>query len=173
MTTATKHSALKMGLLNELKHEAATTRKILAAVPADKKTYKPHEKSMVLEGLAKHIAELPTWVTVTLKQDVLDFAKPYPKAPEFTTTEALLARFDHNIAEAIDTLENINEEEFFKDWTMRNGEKVFFTLPKVAVLRNMVYNHTVHHRAQLGVYLRLLEIPLPNSYGPTADFPMM
>jgi uncharacterized damage-inducible protein DinB len=173
MTTATKMSPMKMGLINELKHEAATTRKLLAAIPADKKTWKPHEKSMVLEGLAKHIADLPTWVNYTLEQDAIDFSKPYPKSPEFTTTEALVARFDHNVAEATKSLENFNEDQFFKDWSLRDGDKIFFTMPKIAVLRNMVYNHTVHHRAQLGVYLRLLNVAVPNSYGPTADFPMM
>jgi len=160
---------MNVPLLAELKHEAATTRKILALIPADQINYKPHEKSMPLGSLAVHVAELPTWVGVTLTQDVLDFSKPYPPTPKFSTTEALLARFDKNIADATQVLENIQEETFLQNWTMRNGEQVYFTMPKGAVLRNMVFNHTVHHRAQLGVYLRMLNIPLPKSYGPTAD----
>jgi uncharacterized damage-inducible protein DinB len=160
---------MNIPLLTELKHEAATTRKILALVPADQIAYKPHEKSMLLHSLAVHVAELPTWVGVTLTQDELDFTKPYPPTPKFSTTEALLSRFDKNILDATKVLEQVKDETFLQNWTMRHGEKIFFTMPKGAVLRNMVFNHSVHHRAQLGVYLRLLNIPLPKSYGPTAD----
>ncbi len=160
---------LSTALIAELKHEGATTRKMLALVPTDKLTYKPHEKSMILENLAKHLAEIPTWTSVILNQDELDFAKPYPKTPSFTTSAELLAMYDKNLAEAIKVLEIVKEEEFFRNWTMRHGEQIFFTMPKAAVIRSWVFNHSVHHRAQLGVYLRLLNIALPSSYGPTAD----
>jgi uncharacterized damage-inducible protein DinB len=124
---------------------------------------------MPIGSLTKHLADLPTWIGVTLLHDELDFAKPYPKEPDLTDTKALLARFDKHIADGNKILEAAKEEEFLKNWTMRHGEKIFFTMPKVAVLRSFVFNHSVHHRAQLGVYLRLLNIPLPGSYGPTAD----
>jgi uncharacterized damage-inducible protein DinB len=156
-------------LLAELKMEAAHTRKFLALVPIDKKGWKPHDKSMAIEKLTKHVAELPTWVGVTLQHDQLDFAKPYPKSPDWNTTAELLAFFDKNIADATKVLQDVKEEEFSKNWTMRHGEKIFFTMPKIAVLRSMVYNHSVHHRAQLGVYLRLLNVPIPGVYGPSAD----
>lgn len=159
--------------LNELKNEAATTRKILALVPMDKHDWKPHEKSMPLRSLAKHISELPTWVDATLNHPELDFEKPGPKIPPYTTTAELLANFDKHIADATGVLETAKEDEFMKDWTLRQGANVFFTMPKVAVLRSFVFNHTVHHRAQLGVYLRLLNIPLPGSYGPSADHQSM
>jgi uncharacterized damage-inducible protein DinB len=160
---------LSTALIAELKHEAATTRKMLALVPTDKLSWKPHDKSMSLENLAKHLAELPTWVGVILNFDELDFAKPYPKSPSFTTTAELLAQYEKNLTEAMKVLETVKEEEFFRNWTMRHGEQIFFTMPKAAVLRSWVYNHSVHHRAQLGVYLRLLNIPIPGSYGPSAD----
>jgi uncharacterized damage-inducible protein DinB len=156
-------------LLAELKMEAANTRKLLALVPADKKSWKPHEKSMSLESLAKHLPDLITWVGITLDQDELDFAKPYPKTPPFTDTATLLGTFDKNLGHAIAVLEKVKEEEFERNWTMRQGEKIFFTMPKGVVLRSMVFNHMVHHRAQLGVYLRLLDIPIPGIYGPSAD----
>ncbi len=155
--------------LNELKNEVSTTRKMLALVPMDKLSWKPHEKSMPIETLAKHLADLPTWVGVTLNHEELDFAKPYPKSPAFTTTAELLAQFDKNVVEATKILESAKEEDFRKNWTMRHGEKIFFTMPKVAVLRTFVFNHSVHHRAQLGVYLRMLNIPIPGTYGPSAD----
>jgi uncharacterized damage-inducible protein DinB len=169
METKTAPMKLATTFLNELKHEAATTRKILALVPTDKLTWKPHEKSMHMHSLAKHLAELPTWVGITLNHDELDFAKPYPKSPDFTTTAELLAMFEKHIPDAIKVLETVKDEEFGKNWTLRHGEKIFFTMPKAAVLRNFVFNHVVHHRAQLGVYLRMLDVPLPGSYGPTAD----
>jgi uncharacterized damage-inducible protein DinB len=169
METKTAPMKFNTAFLNELKHEAKTTHKMLALVPTDKLSWKPHDKSMPLHSLAKHLADLPTWVGITMNQDELDFAKPYPKTPDFTTSAELLATFDKNIADAIHVLESAKDEDFGENWTMRHGEKIFFTMPKAAVLRSWVFNHAVHHRAQLGVYLRLLNIPLPGSYGPTAD----
>lgn len=149
--------------------EAANTRKILERVPLDKTDWTPHKKSMSLGRLATHIAEIPSWVTVTLANDGLDFAKTPYKAHVATSNEELVSILDKNINEAIATLEKTTDADFSSMWTLRNGEQVFFTLPKAAVLRSFALSHNYHHRAQLGVYLRMLDVPLPGMYGPTAD----
>ena len=165
--------SLNQPLLAEFKQEVATTRKMLSVVPLAMFNWKPHEKSMSLGALANHIADMITWTAVTLDKDGIDFATDYvPKTPK-TTTEELLAYFDANVADAIAVLEAADDEKFAGMWTMRNGEQVYFTMPKGVTLRQFVLNHIVHHRAQLGVYLRLLDVALPSSYGPTADNPMM
>lgn len=155
--------------LAELKQEAATTRNMLERVPLDKSDWKPHEKSMPLGRLATHIPEILSWVGVTLDQAELDWSKFDYKPHVATSTDDLLKILDDNLAKAEETLKNSPDAKFMENWTMRDGDKVFFTLPKAAVLRSFVFNHWIHHRAQLGVYLRLLGVPLPSSYGPTAD----
>jgi uncharacterized damage-inducible protein DinB len=164
---------MKTSLSAEIKHEAANTRKILARVPLDKLTWKPHDKSMDLQKLAKHVASIPIWVSRAITTDEMDFAKGRPApAPDFKTTEELLAIFDHSVNQAIKDVEATSNETFMKSWTMRDGEKVYMTMPKAAVVRQMALNHAVHHRGQLSVYLRLLNVPVPGMYGPTADEPM-
>jgi uncharacterized damage-inducible protein DinB len=153
----------------ELQQEAATTKKILERVPLNDPDWKPHEKSMTLGRLAAHVAELSTWVGAALDHDELDFAKSDYKPPVVKSAEELTALHDKNIAEAIACLKQHQDEDFMKNWKLRNGETIYFELPKAAVLRSFVFSHMIHHRAQLGVYLRLLNIPLPGSYGPTAD----
>ena len=163
----------KIAFANELKHEAASTRKMLECVPLDKLTWKPHEKSTELGKLAKHTASLSSWVSRALTTDELDFAKGRPApAPDFTTTAELLAILDTNVAQALKDLENTSNETFMQLWTLRQGEKVYMTMPKAAVIRHMALNHAVHHRGQLSVYLRLLDVAVPGMYGPTADEPM-
>ena len=156
-------------MLAELQQEGITTRKMLALVPVDKKDWKPHEKSMALGNLSRHVAEIYGWPKETVQDDVLDFSKMDHKPIEITSNEQLLALFDKCMAKAKEILENTPDEEMAKPWTMRNGETIFFTIPKAQVMRTWVLNHSVHHRAQLGVYLRLLDIPIPGCYGPTAD----
>ena len=156
-------------MLAELQQEGITTRKILALVPVDKKDWKPHEKSMALGNLSRHVAEIYGWPKETVQDDELDFSKMDHKPIEITSNEQLLALFDKCMAKAKEILENTPDEEMAKPWTMRNGETIFFTMPKTQVMRTWVLNHSVHHRAQLGVYLRLLDIPIPGSYGPSAD----
>ncbi len=153
----------------ELKQEAASTRKYLERVPLDKPDWKPHEKSMPLGRLATHVAELLSWIPVTLEQDELDFAKYDYKPIVAKDTKELLSILDDNIAKALKSLKDAPDERFSENWTLRMGEQIYFTLPKAAVLRSFSFNHHYHHRAQLGVYLRLLDVPLPNLYGPTAD----
>ncbi len=161
--------AINESFLAELRQEAKKTRNLLSRVPVDQATWKPHEKSMELQRLARHVAELPGWCTVTITTDELDFSKPYDPSPPLTTAAALVAEFDKNVEGAEKALQTADDDLLKGKWSLRNGDHIFFTLPRHVVLRDMVFNHLVHHRAQLGVYLRLLNIPLPSMYGPTAD----
>ena len=157
------------GLLAELDHEAASTRRILALLPADQGDFTPHAKSFTLGKLGVHVAEMYSWLGVTLNQSELDFAKsPYTPAP-FSGGEELVARMDRYLVEGRAVLAAATDATLAEPWTMRAGEQVFFTMPKGQVLRTFVYNHIVHHRAQLTVYLRMLDIPIPGLYGPSAD----
>jgi uncharacterized damage-inducible protein DinB len=155
-------------LLPEFDMEMANTRRALERVPMDKATWQPHPKSMTLGRLAIHLAELPGWATTTVTTDELDFASGYnPTKAE--TTQELLALFDKNVAAARAALAGAGDEAWHKPWTLRNGEHVIFTMPKIAVHRGFVMNHIVHHRGQLTVYLRLNDVPVPSLYGPSAD----
>jgi uncharacterized damage-inducible protein DinB len=161
--------SISQSLLPEFDQEMAGTRRVLERVPADKFSWGPHDKSMNFGRLAVHVAELPAWTTMTLNTSELDFAAtPYAPA-KAETTEDLLNIFDKAAGEARTALAGASDEELFKPWTLRNGDQVFFTMPKVAVLRGFVMNHIIHHRAQLTVYLRLNDIPVPGLYGPSAD----
>jgi uncharacterized damage-inducible protein DinB len=151
----------------QLMEEAATTRKMLSRVPDDQYNYKPHDKSMLMKNLVTHIADLPGWIHFTLTTDELDFQKSY-EMPDITTTKDLLAYFDKRYNEGLSVLVTENEKVLNKPWTLRNGETIYSTQPKVDVLR-MAISQQIHHRAQLGVYLRLLNVPIPGSYGPSAD----
>ncbi|MBX7043982.1 MAG: DinB family protein [Ignavibacteria bacterium] len=157
----------------ELEQEAQSTRKMLERLPADKLTWKPHEKSMTLGRLAMHLAEIPGWVNATLLADELDFEKMDYKPVEAASSEEAVKKFDETLAAAIETLKKTDDAEMMKNWTMRSGDQVYFTMPKIAVLRGFVYSHLVHHRGQMSVYLRLLDVPVPGSYGPSADDPGM
>lgn len=156
-------------LLAEFKQEAANTRKILERVPDGQNEWTPHEKSMKLGRLATHVAEIPGWTYVTVSTDVLDFAAGDYKPTVYETTAERLKFFDEQVAKSIEILEKTKDEDLDKDWTMRNGDTVYFTVPKKVALRTWVFSHGIHHRAQLGVYLRLLNQPLPGIYGPSAD----
>jgi uncharacterized damage-inducible protein DinB len=156
-------------LIAELKQEAANTTKILALVPLNKADWKPHTKSMSLGALAVHIAEIPGWTTMILHTDGVDFANMDFTPRVAATTEELLDIHDENVTKAIEALQLSKDEDYENTWTMRTGETIHFILPKSEVIRTYSYSHLVHHRAQLGVYLRLLDIPLPGFYGPTAD----
>ena len=153
----------------ELQHEAASTRQLLALVPFEKANFKPHEKSMSLMHLATHIAETIGWWKECLVNDELDFSAGDFSPKVLNSIEELLGMFDYLVANAEKILAETPESEFFKPWTMRNGETIYFTMPKAAVVRTWCLNHLYHHRGQLTVYLRLLDVPLPSIYGPTAD----
>ena len=168
-STATSSNNIGSALAAEMEQEAKTARACLERVPADKFGWQPHEKSMEMGRLASHISEMFQWTGSTLEKDVLDFATMDYKPFEPKTTEDLLEHLDKGVAEAIESLKNAPDEAFMKDWTMRNGEQVYFTMPKIAVMRGFVMNHIIHHRGQLSVYLRLNDIPVPSIYGPSAD----
>jgi len=163
---------IAQNLLSEFEHELATTRRVLERVPDGQDEFKPHAKSMSLRTLAVHVAEMVKWMTVTALQPELDFAAGYQKPPEITTNAQLLAYFDANAAEAKAALAATSDEAMLTPWTLRNGDQIYFTQPKVGVIRGMVMNHIVHHRGQLSVYLRMLDVPIPAMYGPSADEPM-
>lgn len=153
---------------SELEKEASITRKMLSIVPNDKYDWRPHPKSMTIRQLATHIAELPTWVKLVLHTSELDFAaNPYQQVP-IDDTKALLAYFEKNVADAQQELANTKEEALSETWTLRNGTEIYSSDSKLDVIR-MCFNQVTHHRAQLGVYLRLLDVPIPGSYGPSAD----
>ncbi len=157
------------GLIAELKMEAAATRKMLEHVPTDKNDWKPHAKSMKLGNLAAHVADLPGWVVMTMNADELDLSKMDYKPNIATSTADLLANLDKNVDQAVAALESASDEDFDKMWTLRNGEHVIFTMPKKVVIRSMALSHHYHHRGQLSVYLRLLDVYVPGMYGPSAD----
>lgn len=151
----------------ELKQEAETSRKFLKLVPPEKFDWKPHEKSMSLKALSVHIGEIPGWIEMALARDVLDFADGYEPTP-VENTDQLLELLEKSVQNSQKALEDAGEEDLLPDWTMQNGDQVLMVMPKHEVIRHSL-NQLTHHRAQLGVYLRLLDIPIPGSYGPSAD----
>ncbi len=155
-------------LLPEFDIEMENTRKVLAQVPEDKFAWKPHEKSFTLQKLAVHVATLPAWLTTTMKTEYLDVKAPFPQFP-ITNRKDILDLFEMSAAEARKTLTGASNEDFGKPWSLKSGEAVVFTMPKVAVIRSFMMNHLIHHRAQLGVYLRLNDVTVPGMYGPSAD----
>lgn len=155
-------------LLKEMDQEAQTTRTMLSRVPTDKFDWQPHPKSMTIRQLTTHIADLPTWVTLALTTDELDFATTPYNPPVPTTTDELLATLEQSLADGRGHLADATDEQLGATWTLRDGDKFTWTSTKGETIRH-AYSQTVHHRAQLGVYLRLLNIPIPGSYGPSAD----
>jgi len=153
---------------HQLKEEALVTRAMLKIVPAAKYDWQPHPKSMSLLRLATHVAEISGWIQLTLDRDVLDFAKTNYQPEPFTSNQDLMDYFEARLAAGNLALTLVDDSILNNKWTMRNGEQVYFESTKGEVLR-MSMSQLIHHRAQLGVYLRLLNIPIPGSYGPSAD----
>ncbi|MFQ5641006.1 MAG: DinB family protein [bacterium] len=159
-------------ILPEFDNEMAKTRTILERIPTDKFVWKPHEKSWTMGDLATHLANIPSWTLHTLNEDSLDMApsaSPPPRVSPADSPEDVLARFDKNVAEARTAIAGTSDEHFHKPWSLLSGGNTVFTLPRIAVLRSFVLNHNIHHRAQLGVYLRLNDVAVPAIYGPSAD----
>jgi uncharacterized damage-inducible protein DinB len=159
-------------IMPEFEQEMANTRRTLERVPGEKFEWKPHEKSTSLGGLATHLANIPSWTTHTFEKEELDIAPP--GAPPFRMEQAkstadVLAAFDKNVADARATLAGASDERWFGKWSLLSGGNTIMTMPRVAVMRGFVMSHLIHHRAQLGVYLRLLDVPVPAIYGPSAD----
>jgi uncharacterized damage-inducible protein DinB len=155
-------------LLKELEQEAQTTRKMLERVPTAYFSWQPHKKSMTIQRLAAHIAELPGWVTMAVTTDGLDFAANPYKQEEVLNNRELMDYFERSLADGRNHLVEATEETLAEPWTLRNGEDILLVASKGEIIR-MAYCQIVHHRAQLGVFLRLLDIPIPGSYGPSAD----
>ena|ERR1700694_3932585 len=160
---------LHQTLIPELKQEGAQTRKMLERVPYERFDWKPHDKSMLLRRLSVHIAELPGWIPLTLQTTELDLAQRKYEPTAVGSTEALLALHDKKLEEAVTALSSASDEDLMMPWTLRMGDRVMFTMPRIAVIRTITLNHIIHHRAQLSVYLRLLDVPVPGMYGPSAD----
>jgi len=152
----------------QLEEESVTTRKMLSRVPTDKFSWKPHDKSMEIKRLATHIAELPTWIPMTLDTDELDFKKAEYKPAQIENTEELLIYFEDCLKKGMEALKNGKETNLDNPWILRNGDEIYNTSLKKDVIR-MSLSQIIHHRAQLGVFLRLLNISIPGSYGPSAD----
>ena len=164
--------AAKEALLMEFDQEMANTRRSLERIPDDKFDWRPHAKSATLRQLALHLALFPNWTTETFKTDALDIAPPGAppyKPPKADSRKEILAIFDQDLSAARAAIAHASDADMAKKWTLLQGGKTIFSLPRGAVLRSMVMNHMVHHRAQLGVYLRLNGIPVPAIYGPSAD----
>ena len=164
--------AIRDALLAEFDHEMISTRKTLERVPEGKADWAPHAKSMKMGRLAGHLAELSGWSASIIGQDSLDF-RPVgapPTQPVVMTSRAqILEVFDKKVAEARQQLAGASDETLLKNWTLLSGGQTIMTMPRVAFLRSFVMNHIVHHRAQLGVYLRMNEVAVPSVYGPSAD----
>jgi uncharacterized damage-inducible protein DinB len=161
--------AQKDHLIAELKMEAANTKKILERVPVDKSTWKPHAKSMAMGNLATHVSELPSWITMVINTDELNLATMDYKPKIFDNNEALVANHDNHVTNAIAALDTADDALMAKPWVLRKGDHVILEMPKAVVIRNLALNHSYHHRAQLGVYLRLNDVAIPGMYGPSAD----
>lgn len=153
-------------LLPEFDHEMATTRRVLERVPGEKGTWKPHEKSFAVGHLAQLLSWMPGWITNALTERKLDLGAA-PKY-SFESTATLLAGFDANVAAARAALEKISDADLELDWQLTRGDLVFMTVKRRDIVRNTI-SHLIHHRGQMTVYLRLLDVPVPMVYGPTAD----
>jgi uncharacterized damage-inducible protein DinB len=159
-------------ILPEFDHEMANTRKTLERVPDDKFDWTPHQKSTTMGGLATHLANIPTWAVHALTKDSIDIApvgESTLRVEPARSRQEVLERFDNAVRDARAAISEASNEAFFQPWSLLSGGKTVMTLPRAAVLRGFVMNHNIHHRAQLGVYLRLNDIAVPSIYGPSAD----
>ncbi len=164
--------SLTQSLLSEFDQEMANTRKTLERVPDEKFAWKPHEKSGSMGWLAGHLANIPGWAVDTIKHDSFDMSpggKPFTPPPAPNSRKELLELFDKNVAAARAALAGTSDADMGKPWSFLNNGVTVFSMPRSVTLRTWVMNHNIHHRAQLGVYLRLNNIPVPSIYGPSAD----
>lgn len=157
-------------LIPEFDHEMTSTRHVLERIPEQRFDWKPHSKSYSLGALATHVATLPTWGVEALNRSDIDIGSNPPN-PLVPSKIEILAAFDRNVANARAALVGRTDAELLATWSLKRNGKTVFTMPKTAVLRSFVLNHLIHHRAQLTVYLRLLDVPVPSIYGPSADEP--
>jgi len=160
--------ALKDGLLAEYDHETATTRKLLERLPDDKLSWKPHEKSMSLGGLATHLGNIPNWGGTILHDASFDLAAAPPNLDAKSSRVDILAFFDDSTKRTRAAMDK-SDPEYLLPWALKRGGQEMFSMPRLSAFRTFVLYHLVHHRGQLSVYLRLNDIPVPPIYGPTAD----
>src|SRR5207249_6891010 len=159
-------------MLSEFDEEMKNTRKVLERCPDEKWNWKPHEKSGTLGWLAAHVGTVPEWITMTINTEELDYAPvggPSFEPPKITNRKELLAEFDKNVADAKSALAGVSDAEMMKNWRLLAGGQEIFAMPRIAAIRSMVLNHHYHHRAQLTIYLRLINVAVPGLYGPSAD----
>lgn len=169
MTSVSTPLSLRELALADLQAELASTRRILDRVPDDKLSWRPHAKSRTLQELAAHVAQLPGFALTMLIAPELDLAKPRERPADPDSHDALLAAFDKVAARLTDTLADASDDFLREEWTLRAGDRIILRAPRVNALRTMGISHLVHHRGQLSVYLRLLDVPVPGLYGPSAD----
>ena len=160
--------ALKDGLLAEFDHEMGTTRKLLERLPDDKLGWKPHDRSMSMGGLATHLANLPNWGGNILNEPSFDLAGAPPNLEEKRSRAEILQAFDDTIRRTRASLDK-SDPELLALWALKRGGQEMFSMPRISAFRSFVLYHTVHHRGQLSVYLRLNDVPVPAIYGPSAD----
>jgi uncharacterized damage-inducible protein DinB len=163
---------LAQALLPEFDHEMANTRKCLERIPEDRLDWRPHEKSFDFRSMAMHLANLPKWTVMTMQETAFDMepagGEPVKEEP-IESVEDAVAMFDANVAAARAAIAEASDEDLMASWSLlKTGEEVL-TMPRIAVLRSFIMNHAIHHRAQLGVYLRLNDVPVPALYGRSAD----
>ena len=157
------------GMIQEYLHEGAQTRKMLERLPEKQFGWKPHEKSMTLGQLASHLADIPTWVRPTMKQDQFVFNMEDYTPYLATSVKQMLTDYDAKLEDAVAAMKGTPDGDMMKTWRMIMNGQPLFEMPRVAVLRSMIFSHAVHHRGQLCVYLRMHNVPLPSLYGPSAD----
>lgn len=160
--------SIKDGLLAEIEHETNNTRRVLERLSDEHWNYKPHEKSMTLGELASHIVDLHNWTHLATSKDVVDFQIDY-NPPKTTNVEELKASLENGFQKNKDFVDSQTDEFWLTKWTLKSGEHIIAEMPKLGAFRFIITNHLIHHRGQLTVYMRLLDIPLPGIYGPTAD----
>jgi uncharacterized damage-inducible protein DinB len=164
--------SLAKALLPEFDHEMAGIRRVLERIPADQFDFKPHPKSFSIGQLASHLATVPAWATSTMTTTELDFASPEIRAKmpkPSTSPKEVIETFDKGVVVAREAIARATDEDLALVWSGKNEGKTLFAFPRIAVLRSFVMNHAIHHRGQLTVYLRLLDLPVPALYGPSAD----
>jgi uncharacterized damage-inducible protein DinB len=159
---------LGQSMLPEFDNEMANTRKSLERIPDEKLNFKPHTKSMSLGALATHLSVINQWAEAIVKHDIFDVASAPPNT-ELKSQAEVLAAFDRNTTAARRAISEATDAHLQKPWSLTSGSHTILTMPRITVLRNFILNHTIHHRAQLGVYLRLIDVPVPSIYGPSAD----
>lgn len=160
---------IKEGMMREIQHEGSQTKRILERIPIDNFNWKPHEKSKEIGPLAIHVAQIPAWTSRILAAPEFDIATMQREVPEIKTADDLVKISESNIQKAVEDLLKASDEDLMAMWTLRRGDQIVFSLPRAAAIRSMSMNHLIHHRGQLTVYLRLLNISVPGIYGPSAD----